>query len=163
MDDVVTVTEPAEPDVAAIVALWERCGLTRPWNDPIEDIRLARTTGHGAVLIASVGERLAGAVMVGHDGHRGAVYYLGVDPGARRHGIGRRLVEAAEAWVLARGIPKINLLVRKENAAVLAFYEALGWHDTHTVCLYRTLDPAKRDDEMRQKAAWAAALPRRDP
>lgn len=98
--------------------------------------------------------------MVGHDGHRGAIYYLGVDPDARRLGIGRRLVEAAEAWVRARGVPKINLLVRKENAGVLAFYEALGWRDTDTVCLYRTVDPERSEVEARMKAEWAAKVGR---
>ena len=121
---------------------------------------MARDTGHGAVLTATVGERLVGACMVGHDGHRGAIYYLGVDPEARRHGLGRRLVAAAEDWVRTRGIPKINLLVRKENAGVLAFYEALGWRDTETVCLYRALDPERAETEARMKAEWAAALVR---
>ena len=162
MPRAVVVTEPVDLDVEAIVALWERCGLTRPWNDPVDDIRMARHTGHGAVLTATVDGRLVGATMVGHDGHRGAIYYLAVDPEARRAGIGRRLVEAAEAWVRARGIPKINLLVRKENAGVLAFYEALGWHDTATVCLYRTVDPEKRDEEVRMKAEWAERIARRD-
>jgi len=157
MDEIV-VTEPDSPDVAAIVALWGRCGLTRPWNDPVDDIRMALETGHGGLLVATVAGKLVGAAMVGHDGHRGALYYLGVDPEARRHGIGRRLMAAAEDWVRARGIPKINLLVRKENAGVLAFYEALGWRDTHTVCLYRALDPAKAEVEAEMKADWAAKL-----
>lgn len=156
--ETVSVGEPATLDVAAVVDLWARCGLTRPWNDPVDDIRIAHDTGHGTVLTATLDGRLVGAAMVGHDGHRGAIYYLGVDPDARRGGIGRRLVEAAEAWCRARGVPKINLLVRKENAGVLAFYEALGWHDTHTVCLYRTLDPAKVETEAAMKAAWAAKL-----
>ena len=158
----VVVSVATEVDVGAVVALWERCGLTRPWNDPVEDIRLARDSGHGAVLTATRDGRLVGAALIGHDGHRGAVYYLAVDPEVRRAGIGRRLVDAAEAWVRERGIPKINLLVRKENAAVLAFYAALGWHDTATVCLYRAVDPAKRDDEARMKAEWAARIARRD-
>ena len=160
MEPAVIVTEPAEIDVAAVVALWERCGLTRPWNDAADDIRIAHDSGHGTVLVATLGARLVGATMVGHDGHRGAIYYLGVDPDARRLGIGRRLVEAAEDWVRARGVPKINLLVRKENAGVLAFYEALGWRDTATVCLYRALDPDKAEIEARQKAEWAARLTR---
>lgn len=157
----VVVSESADLDtaaVAAIVALWERCGLTRPWNDPVDDIRMARDSGHGAVIVATLDGRLVGATLVGHDGHRGAVYYLAVDPEMRLGGIGRRLVEAAEAWVRGRGIPKINLLVRRENAGVLAFYEALGWRDTHTVCLYRTLDPEKAEAEARMKAEWAAKL-----
>ena len=160
MEAAVHVAEAAELDTAAIVALWERCGLTRPWNDPVEDIAIAQRTGNGTVLVATADGGLVGAAMVGHDGHRGAIYYLGVDPDARRLGIGRRLVEAAEVWVRARGVPKINLLVRKENAGVLAFYEALGFADTQSVCLYRTLDPDKVEREKAQKAAWAANLPR---
>lgn len=163
MEAAVHVAEPAELDTAAIVALWERCGLTRPWNDPVEDIAIAQRTGNGTVLVATADGGLVGAAMVGHDGHRGAIYYLGVDPDARRVGIGRRLVEAAEAWVRARGVPKINLLVRKENAGVLAFYEALGWRDTDTVCLYRTVDPARSEVEARMKAEWAARVGRPSP
>lgn len=157
-----SVALPVEPindaDVDDVVSLWTRCGLTRPWNDPIEDIRLARDSGHGAVLVARLGGTIVGAVMVGHDGHRGAVYYLGVDPDTRRCGLGRRLVASAEDWCRARGVPKINLLVRKENAGVLAFYAALGFADTHSVSLYKALDPDEAIVEADQKAAWAARL-----
>ncbi len=40
--------------------------------------------------------------MVRHDGHRGTVYYLGVDPDARGHGLGRALMGAAEDWLRER-------------------------------------------------------------
>lgn len=160
MTDAVALAPITDADIPAVVDLWSRCGLLRPWNDPIEDIRIARESGHGTVVVARAGERIVGAVMIGHDGHRGAVYYLAVDPEARLGGIGRRLVGGAEAWCRARGVPKINLLVRKENAGVLAFYEALGFADTQSVCLYRTLDPDKVEREKAQKAAWAASLPR---
>jgi ribosomal protein S18 acetylase RimI-like enzyme len=152
------VTEIGDDDIPAVVALWQRCNLVRPWNDPVEDIRLARESGHGAVLVARVDGRLAGAVMTGHDGHRGAVYYLGVDPAERRHGLGRALVASAEEWCRTRGVPKINLLVRKENLGVLSFYDAIGYRDTRTVCLYRTLDDDKAEHEAALKDAWAARL-----
>jgi ribosomal protein S18 acetylase RimI-like enzyme len=86
------------------------------------------------------GERLLGTVMVGHDGHRGWLYYLAVAPEARRQGHGRELVRAAEHWVLAHGIPKLQLMVRVENAAVAAFYERLGYADAGCVVLGRRLD-----------------------
>lgn len=148
----------ADADVPAVVDLWTRCGLTRPWNDPIEDIRLARTSGHGAVLVVRDGTAIVGATIIGHDGHRGAIYYLAVDPERRLGGLGRRLVAAAEDWCRAAGVPKINLLVRKENAGVLAFYEAIGFADTNTVCLYETLDAEIAEREAGQKAAWAARI-----
>jgi len=41
----------ADADVADVVALWQRCGLTRPWNDPSGDIAFARRGPNSAVLI----------------------------------------------------------------------------------------------------------------
>lgn len=142
----------------AVIDLWRRCGLTRPWNDPEADVDLALASGNSTVLVARDGGRLAGAVMTGHDGHRGAIYYLGVDPAARRGGVGRALVRAAEVWCEARGVPKVNLLIRAENLGVLAFYEALGYLPTNSISLYRTIDAARGEREKAEKAAWAASL-----
>lgn len=151
----VEVSDMKRQERDVVISLWGRCGLTRPWNDPEADIDLALGAENSTVLVARDGERIVGAVMTGHDGHRGAVYYLGVDPEARRGGIGRALVRAAEGWCAARGAPKVNLLVRAENAGVLAFYEALGYLPTNSISLYRTIDEARGEREKEQKAAWA--------
>jgi ribosomal protein S18 acetylase RimI-like enzyme len=121
------IVEIAEAEIEAAVALWERCGLTRPWNDPRADIALAMRSTDAEVLVGHADGALAATVMVGFDGHRGWVYYLAVAPDARRGGLGRRLMAAAEDWLSARGAPKIQLMVREENAAVAAFYEGLGY------------------------------------
>jgi len=64
-------------------------------------------------VLAAVGQdALLGTAMVGHDGHRGWVYYLAVAPREQRRGLGRRLMQACEQWVHARGIPKLQLMVR---------------------------------------------------
>jgi len=152
------ITPLADAEIDAVIDLWSRCGLTRPWNDPVADVRLARTSGHGEVLAARDEGRIVAAAMVGHDGHRGAIYYLAVDPAHRRGGLGRRLVAAAEAWCRARGVPKINLLVRRENAGVLAFYAAIGFADTDCVSLWKAVDPDRAAHETALKAEWAARL-----
>jgi hypothetical protein len=137
-------TPPIRPlrddEIAEVVGLWARCGLTRPWNDPEEDIALARATPHAAVLVLAEPDGLAGAVMVGHDGHRGAVYYLGVDPARVGQGRGRALMRAAEDWLRTHGVWKLNLLVREGNAAVLGFYAALGYGDQACRVLGKRLD-----------------------
>lgn len=156
----VVVSEMTSAEREAVIALWVRCGLTRPWNDPEADMALAEVTENATILVARDGENLVGAAMTGHDGHRGALYYLGVDPDTRRGGIGRALVQAAEAWCRSRGAPKLNLLVRMENQAVLAFYEALGYLPTNSISLYRTLDSERAERERAEKEAWAAALNR---
>ncbi len=131
--------EPANADdKAAVVALWHACGLTRPWNDPEADFALAQGGAASTVLVARE-EGVAGSVMVGFDGHRGWVYYLAVSPDQRRTGLGRALMAAAEDWLRARGAPKLQLMVREDNAAALDFYEALGLERQKVAVLGRFL------------------------
>ena len=119
------IAEIADADIEGVVALWERCGLTRPWNDPLTDIASARASPSSALLVSRspVGQVTA-TVMVGFDGHRGWIYYLAVDPDARLRGCGRRMMAAAEDWLRAHRAPKIQLMVREENAAVTRLLRA---------------------------------------
>jgi len=126
-------------DVPALVALWEACGLTRPWNDPERDARLAIAGPRSTILGLRDGDSLIASVMTGFDGHRGWVYYLAVVPAARRVGLGRALMVAAEEWLRARGCPKVQLMVREDNAAALGFYETLGLERQGVVTLGRFL------------------------
>jgi ribosomal protein S18 acetylase RimI-like enzyme len=118
------------------LALWHASGLTRPWNDPVADLDRALAGPSSTVLAALDGGRLAGTVMVGHDGHRGWLYYLAVDDDRRGQGIGRALVAAAETWA-SRAVPKVQLMVREENPGVVAFYERLGYERSPVVVLAR--------------------------
>jgi ribosomal protein S18 acetylase RimI-like enzyme len=133
------VQEASAADAAAVVALWEAAGLTRPWNDPLRDFTLALDGPTSTVLIIRDEDHVGGSVMVGFDGHRGWVYYLAVAPDRRRSGLGRVLMAAAEAWLRARGAPKIQLMVRADNEAALGFYEALGLERQQVVTLGRFL------------------------
>lgn len=127
-------------DAAAVIALWQACDLTRPWNDPVADFTRAIKGATSAILLAGEGDANTGSVMVGHDGHRGWVYYLAVSPGARRGGVGRALMAAAEDWLRAAGAPKLQLMVREGNADALAFYAALGLERQPVVTLGRFLE-----------------------
>ena len=126
-------------DIPDLAALWETCGLTRPWNDPVSDARLAIEGASSAILGVRDGEALIASVMTGFDGHRGWVYYLAVSPDRRREGLGRLLMAAAEAWLRERGAPKLQLMVRTGNAEALGFYEALGLERQEVVTLGRFL------------------------
>lgn len=133
--------EITDDDIEAVVALWIDCGLTRPWNDPRGDIALARRSAEATILLAlDDGGALAGSVMVGHEGHRGWMYYLAVAPAGQRRGLGRRLVQAAEAWLAGRGMAKMHLLIRPDNHGVRAFYESLGYAEQPRIMMARWLD-----------------------
>ena len=129
-----------DDDVASVIALWERCGLTRPWNDPAADIALARRGDNAAVLVGRDGCNIVASVMVGHDGHRGWVYYVSVDPDCRGKGFGRIIMTAAEQWLRERGILKLMLIVRRDNAKVQAFYETLDYAEQDRVIYAKWLD-----------------------
>jgi ribosomal protein S18 acetylase RimI-like enzyme len=116
-----------EADESAVTVLWKACGLTVPHNDPAQDFSFARGKPTSDILVAVEGELAIGSVMVGHDGHRGWLYYVAVDPARRRQGIGRALVRAAEEWLHERGVPKVHLMVRETNTEVVEFYARIGY------------------------------------
>lgn len=127
-------------DRAAVIALWEACGLTRPWNDPGSDIDTCISKPESTILIGEENGKLIASVMVGHDGHRAWLYYLAVSPDLQKGGLGRTMVGAAEDWVKGRDIPKVMLMVRPENDKVRAFYERLGYIEEPRVIFSRRLD-----------------------
>jgi ribosomal protein S18 acetylase RimI-like enzyme len=129
-----------DADVAEVAALWQTCGLTRPWNDPAADIALARRGSNATVLIGRDGGLIVATVLAGHDGHRGWVYYLAVDPDHRHKGYGRVMMDAAEHWLRERGIEKLQLLVRPDNKSVKDFYQSLGYSEQERIIYAKWLD-----------------------
>lgn len=114
-------------DTESVVALWRECDLTRPWNDPYRDIERKLTTQPELFLVGEVDAAVVATAMVGYDGHRGWVSYLAVAPALRGAGSGRALMAEAERLLIERGCPKIMLMVRSTNNAVLDFYGALDY------------------------------------
>ncbi len=119
-------------DTEAVVSLWQAAGLTRPWNNPYQDINRKLTVQPELFLVAVDGAVVVGSVMAGYDGHRGWLYYLASAPERRGEGIGRRLVAEAEARLLAMGCPKVQLMVRPENGVARGFYDSLDYEPFET-------------------------------
>jgi ribosomal protein S18 acetylase RimI-like enzyme len=130
----------ADDQVEAVAALWERCGLTRPWNDPRADIALARRGPASTILVGRDAGKVVASAMVGHDGHRGWVYYVAVDPDCQKRGFGRAIMDAAEDWLRRAGIAKLQLLVRRDNATAGAFYATLGYDEAQVTVFAKWLD-----------------------
>jgi ribosomal protein S18 acetylase RimI-like enzyme len=135
-----TIAPIGDADVADVVALWQRCGLTRPWNDAAADIALARRGPNAAVLVGRDGGSIVASVLVGHDGHRGWVYYVAVDPDCQHKGYGRVIMDAAEDWLRGCGIEKLQLMVRPDNSQVQAFYQSLGYVEQERIVYAKWLD-----------------------
>ena len=149
---------PFQPDdEEAVIALWQVCELTRPWNDPHADIARKRTEQPELFLVGTVGDELMASAMAGFDGHRGWVYYLAVAPAHRGRSYGSALMREVERLLRERGCPKLNLQVRAANAAAAAFYRKLGYAQDELLSLGKRLihDRASGDP-----AAPRGAFPR---
>jgi 2-hydroxychromene-2-carboxylate isomerase/predicted N-acetyltransferase YhbS len=130
-----------EGDEDAVIALWQRCDLLRPWNDARKDIARKLRVQRELFLVAERERAVVGTVMAGYEGHRGWVNYLAVAPELRGSGIGRALMDEAEARLRAFGCPKLNLQVRSGNAGATAFYARLGYLRDDAVSLGKRLEP----------------------
>lgn len=134
------ISTATESDMDDVIALWGACELTRPWNDPGADYRLALTNETSAILLAHSEGDLVASVLTGFDGHCGWVYYLAVNPNFQTQGLGRKMMAAAEAWLRDRDAPKIQLMVRDDNEQAIGFYKALGYDVQPVVTIGRKLN-----------------------
>ena len=128
-------------DESAVVELWQRCELTRPWNDPHKDIQRKLTTQPELFLVGELEGGIIATIMAGYDGHRGWVNYLAVAPEHRARGYGRLLMQHIENQLTARGCPKLNIQVRASNKDVLEFYRKIGYAIDDAVSLGKRLIP----------------------
>ena len=140
-DDIDLEVRPAaDADEAALIELWNACGLLRWYNEPHRDIALWRESDCAEILVGKVEERAVASACIGHDGHRGWMYYVAVHPGHRGRGYGRQIVRAAEMWLSERRLRKSQAMVRASNLQACDFYQALGYEQDPVAVMARWLD-----------------------
>lgn len=110
-----------------------------------------RASGERSVLWLAMDEGvpcgMAGALLSQNDSMQARLISMWVAPTHRQRGVGRELVEEARAWVRARGIRTLDLMVTSSNKAAIAFYERLGFSLTGRIEPYPN-DPALAQYEM---------------
>jgi GNAT superfamily N-acetyltransferase len=130
----------SDRDFDGVVSLWRESGIYKPYNEPKSEIARIQKNNNCLLYIGRENDRVVASVLVGHDGYRGWIYKLAVAEDQRGKGYGRKLVQFAEAWLVARGIPKVNLMVRAENPAARDFYQHLGYENAGHAVLGRWID-----------------------
>jgi ribosomal protein S18 acetylase RimI-like enzyme len=140
MSDLKMEVRPYSPhDKTAVIELWQKCNLTRPWNNPELDIKRKLKVNPELFLVGLSGEKIVASVMGGYEGHRGWIYYLAVDPAYQNQGLGRQIMETIESRLLAVGCPKINLMVRTDNLLAVGFYQKIGYKTDDVISMGKRL------------------------
>lgn len=135
------IREYKEDDRNSIVALWEACDLTRPWNDPNKDIDRKIQFQPNLFFVGTVNSNVIASAMAGYDGHRGSVFYLAVHPTCQGQGYGQKLMSHVENVLTSMGCPKLNIVVRSTNESVLEFYDNLSYKPDDVVSIGKRLIP----------------------
>ncbi len=126
-------------DQKAVIELWQKCNLTRPWNNPRLDIERKLKVNPELFLVGLAENRVIATAMGGYEGHRGWVNYLAVDPEYQRKGLGQQIMKATEDKLLAIGCPKINLQIRMDNLSAVALYKSIGYKTDDVISMGKRL------------------------
>jgi Acetyltransferases len=124
----IEIREFTQSDYDSALALWQRCegvGLSEADSPCAIGRFLERNPGLSYVALEA--GQVIGAVLGGHDGRRGFIYHLAVDPQHRHQGIGGKLAQAALDSLRAAGIQKVHIMVYQNNETGLAFWQSEGW------------------------------------
>ncbi len=124
-------------DYDAVIALWQRSGLTslRPAGRDSREAFAKQLAGGQIAIGLEEADRLIGVVVATHDTRKGWINRLAIDPDFRRRGYAQRLVEAAEAALRESGLTLIAALIEDDNDASLALFKRLGYA-VHTDIYY---------------------------
>lgn len=122
----IVVREYRTGDGEPLRALWATVGF-RSIGDDDASLRILAQRNPGLVLVATRGASVVGSALGAWDGRRGWIYHVATAAGERRSGLATRLVRGVEARLRALGCRKVNVIVRDENDAGAAFWEALGY------------------------------------
>lgn len=126
-------------DKTAVIELWRKCDLLRPWNDPEKDINRKLASSPELFLVGVLDGKICASAMAGYEGHRGWVNYLAVDPDVQNSGMGRRIMSEVESRLLNLGCPKINVQIRSSNSNAVEFYEKIGYSTDEVISVGKRL------------------------
>jgi len=100
----------------------------------------------GLSFIARDKGKLVGAVLCGHDGRRGYLQHLAVDPAYRGKGIGRALLNRCFEGLRVAGIARCNIFVYADNEKGKAFWHKAGWSTFDGLeLMFKTVEPPDVD------------------
>jgi ribosomal-protein-alanine N-acetyltransferase len=120
-----TIRPSAAASAAALAALHRAC-FDEPWDEAA--IRELFAMPGAFAYEAGEPPSLDGLVIARVAGGEAEILTIGVRPGARGSGLGRRLLEAAAIHAAALGAEALFLEVAEDNHDALRLYESSGFY-----------------------------------
>ena len=117
-------------DYDAAIELWQRVeGLEIAEGDDREGIVQFLARNQGLSQVATDGSAIVGVALCGHDGRRGHIYHLAVDPAYQGRGLGKRLLDECLADLRRTGVKRVIIMVADDNPSGRQFWKRFGYEE----------------------------------
>jgi N-acetylglutamate synthase len=128
IDDIV-IRDMTEDDYDGLICLWENAGLHHKSRGRDRKELMVReiTSSQAVYIVAESRSTLVGSVIGTHDGRKGWINRLAVEPQFRRKGLGKRLIYEAERRLGKLGIKITACLIEEWNAASMEIFRQAGY------------------------------------
>jgi N-acetylglutamate synthase len=130
MQSEATTREFRISDYEAAVELWNRVeGIEIAEGDAKDEVASFISRNPGLSRVAVQGAAVVAVALCSHDGRRGHIYHLAVEPDYQRCGLGKRLVNECLDALRRVGIKRAIVMVAAENDYGRAFWRRAGWEE----------------------------------
>jgi ribosomal protein S18 acetylase RimI-like enzyme len=117
-------------DYDAALELWQRVeGLEIAEGDDRESVAQFLARNPGLSRVAIDGPAIVGVALCGHDGHRGHIYHLAVDPAYQGHGFGKRLLDECLDGLRRAGLKRATIMVADNNRRGREFWRRYDFEE----------------------------------
>ena len=130
MNGKIEIREFSINDYDAVIELWQRVeGLEIAEGDDRDGVAQFLARNPGLSRVATDGSAIVGVVLCGHDGRRGHIYHLAVDPAYQGRGLGKRLLDESLAGLRRTGVKRVIIMVAEDNPSGRQFWKRSGYEE----------------------------------
>jgi ribosomal protein S18 acetylase RimI-like enzyme len=130
MGETISIRAFSIDDYEAAVELWQRVeGLEIAEGDDRGSVAQFLARNPGLSRVATDGSVTVGVALCGHDGRRGHIYHLAVDPAYQGRGLGKRLLDECLEGLRRTGVKRAIIMVADDNPRGRGFWRRCGWED----------------------------------
>ena len=117
-------------DYDGALQVWQRVeGLEIAEGDDSGGVAQFLARNLGLSRVAVDGSGIVGVALCGHDGRRGHIYHLAVDPAYQGRGLGKRLLDECLDGLRTAGVQRVIILVADDNQRGAEFWKHHGWEE----------------------------------